>query len=384
MSPILSTFAAGSVRGFTSAGGGALWELVDGVYVWGGGAITGVSDFDEVALNALPESSIIYIRYPLRVGSSTQTITAAACRNSSLLSQSIFSYNPLSNISYLGSISSPVSNSNDDNDALAMDGDGAGIVAWDANANSPTQGNWARITGTSVTTTNAADPWMVTPFPSNVQQHLIAFPGTGYATWIKPGNSQIRVGNTSSTYSDRSGTSAELGDVFNYSGDIKNNIYSISDGINSFVIGRWGQNNAQYIEIDLTDGSIHHSSQINYTSNPSQHDSTEEDFNGDQLFAINGAVSYHHDGNFIYGGTTGFRSHPGPFNSSGKQTFSAGTNADQTGMDICTTVDSNRYLYFGDWGHDNGGLFNRGDDDRLSIRETSVRMLTATSTPSSL
>ena len=76
MSPFLASVAAGSVKGFRSAGGAAIWEIVDSVYVYNGGTIYGISDIPNAALDLLPNNSVFMIRYELYVYGGTQTITA--------------------------------------------------------------------------------------------------------------------------------------------------------------------------------------------------------------------------------------------------------------------------------------------------------------------
>ena len=96
-------------------------------------------------------------------------------------------------------------------------------------------------------------------------------------------------------------------------GTITNNIWTISDSINSFFIGVWGNNRAKYIEINLTNGSVHATTNVTFSNSMSHvggNVQTEEDPFGDQLFAINGAISYYgHNQStlFIFGGTTGWR-----------------------------------------------------------------------------
>jgi hypothetical protein len=99
---------------------------------------------------------------------------------------------------------------------------------------------------------------------------------------------------------------------------------------------------------------------------------TEEDAIGNQLFAIDGAMSYYKDSNYYYttDATTGysFLERVVPASST-----SIGTLNTQTGMDLLTAIDtSDGYAYFLDWGHDNGGLFNFGNDDTFGFTKTNI------------
>jgi hypothetical protein len=58
--------------------------------------------------------------------------------------------------------------------------------------------------------------------------------------------------------------------------------------------------------------------------------------------------------------------------TSGKSSFSAGAST-QTDMDVFGSIDgSDRFVWFADWGHDDGGLFQQGNDDQLATRKTNI------------
>ena len=47
----------------------------------------------------------------------------------------------------------------------------------------------------------------------------------------------------------------------------------------------------------------------------------------------------------------------------------------QHGLDIFIRVGSDGRLWVGDWGHDNGGMFNCGNDRYLGIAPTNIRLV---------
>ncbi|NYZ77548.1 right-handed parallel beta-helix repeat-containing protein, partial [Candidatus Micrarchaeota archaeon] len=46
----------------------------------------------------------------------------------------------------------------------------------------------------------------------------------------------------------------------------------------------------------------------------------------------------------------------------------------QPGLDFFARVDNDGYLWFGDWGHDNGGYFNCGDDEYFGVGKTNIML----------
>ena len=171
--------------------------------------------------------------------------------------------------------------------------------------------------------------------------------------------------------------------------NITNNIWMISDSINSFY-RCLGQQQSQIHRDQPDQPAVFTTTNVTFSNSMSHvggNVQTEEDPFGDQPFAINGAISYYgHNQStlFIFGGTTGWRNINGQkFSSNCSSMTASGTNVTQTGMDIVTTIDTSRRVYFGDWGHDDGGLFGFGNDDQLGLRRTNIRKLNSSSTPSS-
>ena len=163
-----------------------------------------------------------------------------------------------------------------------------------------------------------------------------------------------------------------------------NSIFTISDGVNQFIIGRYTQTSAILCKVDLTTGAIT-ASQFTYSTAPLHTNITEEDAIGTQLFTVDGYNTYHQDTIMYYGGSLDWLDLSNPFPTAGKSTFTAGPGSTQTplqtDMDIFGSVDSvDRSVWFADWGHDDGGLFNVRVDTELGTRKTNIKLIPLTYT----
>ena len=158
-----------------------------------------------------------------------------------------------------------------------------------------------------------------------------------------------------------------------------NKLTTVSDGVNSVLI-IWNAisttpvTTGVYVTFNLTTGVMISATNITFADSFvwSSTNTTEQDAIGNQLFAIDGGISYYKDSNYYYttDATAGysFLERVAPASS-----ISIGTLNTQTGMDLLTAVDtSDGYAYFLDWGHDDGGLFNFGNDDTLGYTKTNI------------
>jgi hypothetical protein len=147
---------------------------------------------------------------------------------------------------------------------------------------------------------------------------------------------------------------------------------------------------AFFCKVNLTTGVIT-ATAITYGNNviyPSYvTNNTEEDAVGTQLFAIDCFNTFIAGTTFYYQGTNVWNSTTGtPFDLTGKSTFTAGPGPGNTGvgtqtdLDIFGSVDADRSVWFADWGHDNGGLYNVGNDVELGTRKTNVKLISPTYT----
>lgn len=394
MSPILASLSS---RWHTTAGSGEAWVVdSDGVYNYQKGSITGISDIAAEDLGLLPGNTAFMMRYDINVYGGTQTITAACVRNGAILSQSGLATSNYGSASYVGNSFTQYTQANDDHDGLIMDGNGRYTIAYANNLNRVEYTNrntylWAYGWPTQSNST-AYEPWNATQPANDNSKTLVAFPQTGYSVWVEPWDNRIKVGNAAlGAQFSRTNTNVGIADQIGFETStttLQNNIITMSDSINSFWISRYTKDKGRYIEIDLTDGSVHYAADITFNQtlqHPNSSLQTEEDPFGDQLFAVNGAISWN-GGNssytFNHNSTTGWREWDGNFSNYSNSFSSSSQGITQSGLD-CISGIYNREVYFGDWGHDNGGMFNVGSDDQLGMQKTTIKLLNSTSTPSS-
>lgn len=159
----------------------------------------------------------------------------------------------------------------------------------------------------------------------------------------------------------------------------------VTDGVSSVTIGRRASGDLTCLTVLKFDWSYptYTSQMLSSTtvqttglSNPSNWLNTEEDFiGGDLLWTVKGKPSYYSN-QYMYLGMSMTQ----PFSSSTSSyitNFPAGANViTQTGLDIFFKVDSAGAVWAADWGHDNGGLFNCGNDNQLGSMKTSIRLVT--------
>jgi hypothetical protein len=335
------------------------------------GAVTSIDDLvADSGFAALPAFG--YIKYIIAKSGGNQQVDVAFKRSGNTISQSIFTLNSAA-LSYTSGISSILFYGNDDHDSLFMDADGRGCIAR-SNTNAFTTTNWDKFQATTEVTINSAldtvSTYPVSGFISGQGATIVSFPDTGSAVWINLPFGTYKLNNFASqslpaTFTNLIGT-----------GSPANSLWTMSDGVNQFMIGRYGNTSCLRITVNLLTGTLT-VTPITLTNTPSQNNSTEEDCVGTQLFTVDGDFTWYANGNFWYGGTVagGWKNNiSGLFNTSGKSNFFAG-NSTQTDMDIFGSIDNTGFLWFADWGHDDGGLFGVGNDSQLGTRQTSIRQV---------
>lgn len=347
------------------------------------GSVTDIGQIavDPLAMSLLPNSG--YLKYTLRVGTGTNNITVSyRKRNSTTLIQSAFSLFGQS-LAYVDSgVSAILPADNDDHDSLFMDADGRGILSR-SNTNYIPSGNWTKFTGTTTiiadNVINNVTVYPVSAFISNSQNGtIVSFPLTNSGVWINLSTGYYKTNNFSSA------PMPEIMSSVIGTGTQTNSIFTISDGVNQFIIGRYTQTSAILCKVDLTTGAIT-ASQFTYSTAPLHTNVTEEDAIGTQLFTVDGYNTYHQDTIMYYGGSLDWLDLSNPFPTAGKSTFTAGPGSTQTplqtDMDIFGSVDSvDRSVWFADWGHDDGGLFNVRVDTELGTRKTNIKLIPLTYT----
>ena len=328
------------------------------------GPITSIDSLiTETGYSSLPSSG--KIKYILARSAGNIEVSVFFIKSSNFLSQSLFTLDGAA-FNFTAATSSIISASNDDHDSLLMDADGTGLLGM-SNSNSFTVNTWSKFRGSSVISQSVSlDSAVTYPASSNIGTSgtLVAFPGTSSGVWISLSGSQYKVNNGS--WTSLPATLSFLG-----TGAPTNSLYTISDGINQFMIGRYGNASAAIVTVNLLTNTISATS-ITHSTNPVQSNATEEDCVGTQLFAVDATNTWHAGGTFYYGGGTGWKDNRNIFNTSGKSTLSIG-NSTQTDMDVFGSIDTNNFVWFADWGHDDGGLFGVGNDSILGTRPTNIK-----------
>lgn len=370
---------AGSITGVTATGGSTSTVQVDIPVPPSGFALISGTTYDATSVGAITSIDVLTtitgysslpttgsLKYILAKSGGNVTVSAAYVKDGSIISQSMFT---LAGVSpgYTGGISTLLFYGNDDHDTLFMDGDGTGILSR-SNVNEFTS-SWDkfRASGSIIEGAGSIDSVAFHP-PSSLigtgAATVVSFPATTSTVWINLASQQYRVNGFAS------GTFAGAEQSVIGTGAPTNSLWTMSDGINQFMIGRWGSASARLFTANLSSGVLT-STAVSLAAAPTQANGTEQDAVGTQLFSIDGLTSFHNGGTFYYGGSGGWKSGINPVGTGGKSSFAAG-NSTQSDMDIFGSIDSSGYVWFADWGHDDGGLFGQGNDDRLAVRPTNI------------
>lgn len=327
-----------------------------------------LTDLGTNELLKLPDSG--YLRYNIKTdASASKTITVSYTKTGATnFAQSAFSLLGQA-LQFTATTSAILNYGNDDHDTLAMDADGKGVIS--RNNTNTVSGNFDKFQGSTEIITNSGIDSVFNFAPSSFigtnNTTLVSFPKTSSGVWLNLSGGTYKI-NTWPSSGMPAALSAAAG-----TGAPANSLYTISDGVNSFLIGRWGSATSAYCKVDLSTGIITATS-LTVTA-PSQANITEEDAFGTQLFTVDGRTTFHSGGIFYYGGTKYWRDASPAFTSiSGMSTLSVG-NSTQTDMDIFGSVDTSGWLWFADWGHDDGGLFGVGNDSQLGTRPTNIRLV---------
>lgn len=331
------------------------------------GALISISALEQYA-SSLPTEG--YIKYILArsggAGSDVTIVTKFFKSGTNTLCQSAFR---LATTLSVDSITSIISYSNDDHDTLCMLGNKNGIIS-DTNT-STWNDSFFVFNGSSVLQSNvplnSAAPY--TPrsvIVSGQYSTILAFPAS---------NTTVYINFTAGTYKVNDFTSKSLPSSITSvigTGAVANSLMTVSDGVNCFSLFRYNGSQRVYAELNLTTGEIINVTTSSFTA--VYGNSTEEDSVGDQLFAVDGKIGYYEALTFRIG-TLPWRE---AINLNYTNGYSVGTINTQTGRDIMSSIDANNRVWFADWGHDNGGLFNFGNDSTLGIGRSNIYLLTST------
>ena len=164
-------------------------------------------------------------------------------------------------------------------------------------------------------------------------------------------------------------------------------VHSVSDGICQGLI--WYKDNSGYstsnvlkclfFEVNWKTNNLQNMAIITNYQPSGVWNATEEDAFGHQLFSINGqAPFYHINGShriakrsspgwkvpgqgFLR--NSGYNTNTASTEQNDFTTVLSGSNNNQSGQDVIHGIDSTtRALILADWGHDDGGLWNYGND----------------------
>lgn len=343
------------------------------------GPVTSITDLEEYA-ESLPRE--FFLRYTMIAsGVTTKQVTSRVKNENGKFSQSIFT---LADALSISNITSILPYANDDHDSLLMEGRGHGVLARNNTDTAPNVTGWDMFKGTTIVAQNTN---IDVPFPFAVSQTMftgsqtlvIAFPGTEETLYFNLQNQRYSLSGSSygSIPSDlfaaiNPGTTTQF---------VRNTMLTMSDGVNSFLVYKYGNPQAVIIEMNMRTRLIYKYEFINFSAATAGGNSTEEDVVGDQLFTINGSLSWAQGGYFYYsrglsGGTSnqapGWRTVGGLITTGMTTTIVGAGISTQTGYDIISSIDASNRVWFADWGHDNGGIFNFGNDSQLGVGQTNI------------
>ena len=112
----------------------------------------------------------------------------------------------------------------------------------------------------------------------------------------------------------------------------------------------------------------------------------EESIGGTRLYTVDGYVPYLYHKTWKYGSGTMYNpAQPGNMSSLTLDYWGSGPGSPnatpqvggdtQSQSDLMFSVDSNNFVWFADWGHDDGGLYNIGNDSDLGSQITNIKRL---------
>lgn len=338
-----------------------------------------IDDIPYTTFNSIT-TNVFYLNYNLSVNTGTTTVRVA-CRKSPTkqkITQSCFTLNGQA-MSFNNSDAILNVFVNDDMDTLFMDGTGNGYIST-LNNESLSTGTYYILTGTSsLLTINTTPTWPQGYSSTNTafaNATVVAFPHVSKTLYFNKSSYMI---SGYGTYTWPSVISSYIvSDTFD------DNLTTVSDGVNSVLI-IWGNaNNGYYTTFDLTNGQLYASTSVTFNDYFNWTNTTEQDAIGNQLFSVDGAICYYKNLRVYYSSSdaSGYS-----FLDNVNTTYTSvpiGTLDTQTGMDLATAIDTtDGYLYFADWGHDDGGLFNYGNDNSLGYTKTNIFKIPPTFTGTS-
>jgi parallel beta-helix repeat protein len=193
----------------------------------------------------------------------------------------------------------------------------------------------------------------------------VPLPAAEKTVWFDWENSLVVWGGGSATFSELGLDPGTFSSYYSF--------YFISDGVNMIHAGPTSGSAARLLTFDFVDDSVS-SEAVDSFHPPNGWWGTEEDSFGHVLYTVNGRVMYfdsdpYPTGYFALGGNLS-----APDALYDTYAVELWMNPSQPGLDFFTMVDESGYLWFGDWGHDNGGYFNCDNDDYLGVGKTNIML----------
>jgi hypothetical protein len=249
--------------------------------------------------------------------------------------------------------------SNDDHDSYLMWSNLENRIST-TNTNS-TNGSFMTIdrNGTANTASSA-----LTPRPAGIgtDARPLPFPGSNQVIWFDWQNGNVLWGTQSVTMTS-------LGITPSWFNSTGNNFYLISDGVDVAMVGSQSSASARILRFNFVNNTV--VGQTGVHLNLSNWHGTEEDAFGHVLYTVNGKIfHYNASGSFRLAGTMG---NPNVTTSTWSVTWNLGVDT-QHGVDFFGHVDNSGFLWFADWGHDNGGFFNCGNDDQMGVARSNITL----------
>lgn len=352
-------------------------------------AVTAITQFEGIS-NQLPHTG--FLKYNIKrhaiLGGNKEVLVPFYKNAFGDLCQSAF-YMDVSKSLKSGASSNIFNWNNDDHDSQALLANGNGVISKGNN-----WGSWGdsflTFNGNTELSTNSTyqDVFGTEAYNvmANSMGHYLSFPMTGAEVWFDTGANTYFMPNVNMSATVT--LPSAISDIFN--GNPTNHLWSISDGVNCALLGSWYGTKAAYVSFDLTTGLLYDYEIIDYDAMQYPSNQTEEDTEGSQLFAINAKNSFHENGSFYMNSLEGtfYMSDPyndadagwrfkrgNIFNTANMMSTTLG-NSTQSDRDVFGSIDpTTKQVWFADWGHDDGGIFGKGNDNTLGIQKTKIRML---------
>jgi hypothetical protein len=197
------------------------------------------------------------------------------------------------------------------------------------------------------------------PAGAGTNARPVPFPMSNSTVWFDWQNNLVRWNGLTFSFASLGLTASWYNDWTNF--------YFITDGVSEITTGN--TTSSVHLRFDFVNNTV--TSNTSTTLATANWWGTEEDAFGHVLWTVKGRTFFYNssgNGTFSLGGTMR-NPNTTPTN------FAMGCGGicnTQHGLDFFGMVDTNGFLWFVDWGHDNGGFFNCGNDNFLGVRPTNI------------